>query len=136
MKINEIDDYIENQCKLYGLPYEKRIHSNGFNLFEKEYSKAKCWVWNGETGKKALCRFDFVIVADKSVFNTMCSKVQKILENRRYGVKNEKASFRISFVPDIDLTYVNMEVLGEAMLDYMKFFKNIFPEIDKILNIL
>ena len=66
----------------------------------------------------------------------MCSKVQKILENRRYGVKNEKASFRISFVPDIDLTYVNMEILGEAMLDYMKFFKNIFPKIDKILNIL
>lgn len=29
-----------------------------------------------------------------------------------------------------------MEILGEAMLDYMKFFKNIFPKIDKILNIL
>jgi len=74
----------------------------------------------------------------------LTSKLQKniFLKSLTYrcvnnlNLRNEKASFRISFVPDIDLTYVNMEVLGEAMLDYMKFFKNIFPEIDKILNIL
>ena len=131
MNRNDIDNYIEKQCVLYGLQNVKRAHQKGFYLFKKDYPKAQCWAWYGEALKGGRFRLDFIISINESVHGSAVQKVKQIVGNR-YD-EHVDAKYRFYFIHDLDFALANFEFLGEAMLNYLKFFNHDFPKIDKIL---
>ncbi len=132
MNRNDIDNYIEKQCVLYGLQNVKIAHQKGFYLFKKDHPKAQCWAWYGEASEGGRFRLDFIIfIKEKSVQDSAFQKIKQVVGNR-YDVL-VRANYRFYFIHDLDFTLANFEILGEAMLNYLKFFNHDFPKIDKIL---
>lgn len=127
MTSEQIYTYIEKQCKLYELPNEKIPGQGGWHFFKEKYSEATYWAWYGEkTGK---LRIDFCFDADESIRE----KIKSFL-NGRYEVDVPKSTFHVFFVRDVQFDSLNLEILGEAMLKYLKFMNKDFPEIVKILQ--
>lgn len=128
MTPKQIYNYIEKQCELYKQPNEKIPGQGGWHFFKKVYRNGTCWAWYGEACQGKL-RIDFCVDADESVRE----KVKSFL-NGRYETKTPRSTFHAFFVNGVNFESLNMEILGEAMLKYLKFMNKDFYEIEKILQ--
>ncbi len=128
MTQNQIYNYIERQLELYELPNDKIPGQGGWHIFKKVYCGGTCWAWYGEkTGK---LRVDFCIDADESIRE----KVGAFL-SKKYEIVIPKSTLHVFFINDEKFDSLNKEILGEAMLEYLKFMNKFFPDIEKMLQI-